>query len=266
MKIAVLGANGYIGKYLTQLLASNTVTVIPVVRQTIDLTNFQQVQTWLQLVRPDVVINCATATGQFHISDLIYQDVQNNLDIFINFYNNSNLFDQFINIGSGAEFDRSTNIDHAPESDIFVKQPKDSYGYSKNIIARLAAEKEKFVTLRLFGCFNRNEPTHRLFQKFAKQSTVDIVDRYVDYISLEDFGIIVQHHVNNITISKDINCVYPEKYLLSEIFKLFQDIHGVTAQLSVIGTDLKNYTGSADRLSQLKLPLKGFIQGLKDYV
>jgi hypothetical protein len=95
---------------------------------------------------------------------------------------------------------------------------------------------------------------------------VDIVDRYVDYISLEDFGIIVQHHVNNITINKDINCVYPKKYLLSEIFNLFQDIHGVTTQLSVIGTDLKNYTGSADRLSQLKLPLKGFIQGLKDYV
>lgn len=266
MKIAVLGANGYIGKYLTQLLASNTVTVIPVTRHTVDLTNFQQVKSWLHVVQPNVIINCATATSQFHISDLIYQDVQNNLDIFMNFYNNSHMFDQFINIGSGAEFDRASNIDHAREFDIFLKQPKDSYGYSKNIIARLVAEKEKFVTLRLFGCFNSHEPIHRLFQKFVKQSSVDIVDRYVDYISLEDFGIIVQHSMNNITINKDINCVYPKKYLLSEIFKLFQDIHSVTTQLTVVSTDSKNYTGSADQLSQLNLPLKGLVQGIKDYI
>ena len=266
MKVAVLGANGYIGKYLSTSLSTDSYTVIPVTRQTLDLANFQLVQSWLQSVQPNVVINCATATGQFQTTDFVYQDVQNNLDIFMNFYNNSNLFDQFINIGSGAEFDRSINIDHAAEHDIFLKQPKDSYGYSKNIIARLAAEKENFVTLRLFGCFNAHEPTHRLFQKFIRQSTVDIVDRYVDYISLEDFGIIVKQYLNNITIHKDINCVYPDKYLLSEIFSLFHQTHGIKTQLHITGIDSKNYTGSSEQLSQLNFPLKGFLQGIKDYI
>lgn len=266
MKIAVLGANGYIGKYLSNSLAMDSLTVIPITRQTLDLANFQQVQSWLQSVQPNVIINCATATGHFQTTDFVYHDVQNNLDIFLNFYNNSHLFDQFINVGSGAEFDRTLNIDNISESAIFTRQPKDSYGYSKNIIARLCAEKENFSTLRLFGCFNANEPAHRLFQKFAKQPTVDLIDRYVDYISLDDFCIIIKQCLTNITIHKDVNCVYPEKYLLSEIFSLFQDIHKINTHMNIVNTDLKNYTGSADQISELNLPLRGFIQGIKDYI
>ena len=266
MKVAVLGANGYIGKYLAASLAMDSLTVIPVTRQTVDLTNYQQVRSWLHLVKPNVIINCATATGQFQTTDFVYQDVQNNLDIFMNFYNNSNMFDQFINVGSGAEFDRLTNIDHASENDILSKQPRDSYGYSKNIIARLAAEKENFVTLRLFGCFNRSESNHRLFQKFIKQSTVDIIDRYVDYISLDDFCIVVKQYLNNNNIYKDVNCVYPQKYLLSEIFSLFQELHHIKTDLTIVSTASNNYTGCADRLSQLNFPLRGFMQGLKDYI
>jgi GDP-L-fucose synthase len=183
----------------------------------------------------------------------------------MNFYNNSDLFDQFINVGSGAEFDRTTDINSANEHDIFLKQPKDSYGYSKNIIARLAAKKENFVTLRLFGCFNRSEPNHRLFQKFIKQSSVDIIDRYVDYISLDDFCIVVKQYLNN-NIHKDVNCVYPQKYLLSEIFSLFQELHHIKTDLTIVGTASNNYTGCANQLSQLNFPLRGFIQGLKDYI
>jgi nucleoside-diphosphate-sugar epimerase len=265
MKVAVLGANGYIGKYLTASLAMDLLTVIPVTRQTVDLTNYQQVRSWLQLVKPNTIINCATATGRFQTTDFVYQDVQNNLDIFMNFYNNSDLFDQFINVGSGAEFDRTTDINSANEHDIFLKQPKDSYGYSKNIIARLAAKKENFVTLRLFGCFNRSEPNHRLFQKFIKQSSVDIIDRYVDYISLDDFCIVVKQYLNN-NIHKDVNCVYPQKYLLSEIFSLFQELHHIKTDLTIVGTASNNYTGCANQLSQLNFPLRGFIQGLKDYI
>jgi hypothetical protein len=47
---------------------------------------------------------------------------------------------------------------------------------------------------------------------------------------------------------------------------LFRETHGIKTHLNIVGTDLKNYTGSADRLSQLNFPLRGFLQGLKDYI
>ena len=265
MKVAVLGANGYIGKYLTQWLLDESISVLPVTRQTVDLVNYHDVTQWLQNERPNVIVNCATATTHFQITDFVYQDVQNNLDIFLNFYNNSHLFDRFINVGSGAEFDRNLNINQARESDIFSRQPKDSYGYSKNIISRLCVEKEKFFTLRLFGCFGHGEPEFRLFQKFVKQSQVDIVDRYVDYISLVDFCLIVKHSLNN-NVPQDINCVYQEKYLLSKIFDIFQTIHNVNTNLNIANVDSKNYTGCGNTLSELNLPINGLVQGIKNYI
>lgn len=265
MKVAVLGANGYIGKHLTWWLSGRSVHVIPVNRHTVNLNDYHAVTRWLHNERPNIIVNCATATSYFQITDFVYQDVQNNLGIFLNFYNNSHLFDRFINIGSGAEFDRTSNIDRANEDDIFLKQPKDSYGYSKNIIARLCAEKETFFTLRLFGCFDPSEPEFRLFQKFIKQSQVDIIDRYVDYISLTDFCLILEYYLNN-NITQDINCVYQEKYLLSEIFEIFQKIHNVNTHLNITSTDLKNYTGCGDQLMKLNLPLNGLVQGIKNYI
>jgi GDP-L-fucose synthase len=265
MKVAVLGANGYIGKYLTWWLSTKSISVIPVSRYTVNLNDYHDVTNWLHHERPSIIVNCATATSYFQITDFVYQDVQNNLGIFLNFYNNSHLFDRFINIGSGAEFDRTSNIDQVTESDIFSKQPKDSYGYSKNIIARLCAEKETFFTLRLFGCFDPSEPEFRLFQKFIKQSQVNIVDRYVDYISLIDFCLILEHYLNN-NVTQDINCVYQEKYLLSEIFDMFQKIHNVKTHLNITNTDLKNYTGCGDQLTKLNLPLTGLVQGIKNYI
>lgn len=265
MKIAVLGANGYIGKFLTQWLSKQSMTVIPVSRQTVNLVNYNNVTQWLNKERPNIIVNCATATGHFQTTDFVYKDIQNNLDIFLNFYNNSHLFDRFINVGSGAEFDRTSNIDCANESDIFLKQPKDSYGYSKNIISRLCVEKEKFFTLRLFGCFDQSEPKFRLFQKFIQQSQVDIIDRYIDYISLTDFCIILDHYLNN-NVTQDINCVYQEKYLLSEIFEIFKQIHNIKTHLNITAIDSKHYTGCGNKLSELNLPLTGLQQGIKNYI
>lgn len=265
MKVAVLGANGYIGKYLTAWLQYRSFVVVPVSRQTINLLDHYQVTQWLTQERPDVIVNCATATGNFQVTDFVYQDVQNNLGIFLNFYNNSHLFNRFINVGSGAEFDRTSNIDCANEYEIFLKQPQDSYGYSKNIISRLCIEKENFITLRLFGCFDNSEPEFRLFQKFVKNNQVDIVDRYVDYISLSDFCLVLEHCLNNNT-KQDINCVYQEKYLLSEIFKIFQKFHSIKTELNVTEIDLKNYTGNGNLLAELNLSLNGLVQGIKNYI
>lgn len=263
MKLAILGANGFLGKYLTTALAGQY-DIIPVTRSTVNLENYHAVHQWLIANKPDVIINCAISGGGKNVDDINYSDVQRNLKIFFNFYNSPLKF-KYINIGSGAEFDRATNISNATEEQIHDCTPIDSYGFSKNIIARAVLKRDNFYTLRLFGCFDSSEPDIRVFKKFKKDKKITIVDKFFDTISAEDFATIVKYFCENSPETKDVNCVYDKKVLLSELLELFAKHKvpgGIVAR--TFGT-ARNYTGYGARLSSLRIRLLGLEESIKRY-
>jgi dTDP-4-dehydrorhamnose reductase len=257
MKVAIIGAGGYLGTFITTFLAQKGYEVIPITRQQLNLTNFEAVTNWLTMAKLDGVINCATASN-ISVENKSYNDVLNNLNIFQNFYDNSDLFDKFINIGSGAEFDRTKSIDNAVEEDVLTAQPQDSYGFSKNIISRLSRQHNKFYTLRLFGCFYSSEPDFRLFKKVIRDDNVKIVDRYFDYISGQDFCTVLDHYLNNSVEYNDINCVYQEKIKLSRTLSIIRPV-------DVIEESSLNYTGNGDKLAKLDLNLIGLVKSIENY-
>lgn len=263
MKIAILGAKGYLGSYLVDRLIHNH-TVIPVTRDTLDLTDYNQVDKWLGKASPDIIINCAIGGGGRNVNDINYSDVQRDLAIFLNFYNNAAV-KKYINIGSGAEFDRRTSITNAEEWEIRNAKPLESYGFTKNTIARMILKRQNFFTLRLFGCFDSSEPNIRLFKKFKADGEITIQDRYFDYISAEDFERIVEHYCTSTDLFKDLNCVYENKMMLSEQLKLFAKYHVPNGLIDVKIERGLNYTGSSSNLAKLKIPLRGLEQGIKDY-
>ena len=255
--VAVLGANGFLGKIIKERL-SKKYLIFSVSRNTLDITNYKQVSDWLENLKPYAVINCATAGGKERISDQSLDDVQNNLSIFLNFYNSSQYFEKFINVGSGAEFDKSKNINLANELDILTAEPKDSYGYSKNTISRLCLLNEKFYTLRLFGCFDNSEPDFRLFKKFLNGKVTALEDKKFDYFSAKDYCTVVDYVLNNNLTDRDINCVYQKKYYLSEILSQLGTVN-------VTSTSPINYTGNGSKLAQLDIELEGLQKAIKDY-
>jgi dTDP-4-dehydrorhamnose reductase len=257
MKIAILGAGGFLGKFIYGYLKSQDYNVYPITRSDLNLTNFYSVTRWLEDLEPDAVINCATAKN-IGVEDKVYDDILNNISIFLNFYNNSQYFKKFINIGSGAEFDRTTNINRAHEVDVLLADPKDSYGFSKNIISRLSMKNEKFYTLRLFGCFHPTEPAFRLFNRVANGETVNIIDRQFDYFSAQDFCTVLEHYLNNQIYYRDINCVYEEKLYLSQVLRKIGPI-------KVTDESPLNYTGDGKRLAGLNLSLLGLEGSIKEY-
>ena len=171
---------------------------------------------------------------------------------------------RYINIGSGAEFDRRTSINNIKEQELVNATPLESYSFVKNTIARMCKDRTNFFTLRLFGCFDSSEPDFRLFKKFKTNKHIDIQDKYFDFISACDFATIVDYYIKN-TGPYDINCVYPQKFLLSEQLRTFAKFHVPDGIISCKMEQGPAYTGDGSRLQQLNLPLLGLEESIRRY-
>ena len=261
MKVAVLGAQGFVGSNLSKYL-SNFHEVVPVSRGTLDMLDPYSVRAFLEQQNFDVIVNCAavmTDNNTLH-------DARNNLGIFMNFYNCADLFEKFINTASGAEFDRRNNIENANESEIFNCMPLDSYGWGQNIKARLCAQTDNFYNIRIFNCFGRGERSTRIFSRFLAQGHLEISDdRYFDYFSIQDLGKVVSHCIANNWAVRDINAVYEHKYKISEVIDQFCTVNNLKSKFKVISKSSNNYTGSGLQLKQLGIELEGLAQGLQAY-
>jgi len=261
MKIAILGAKGFVGRNLAQHFKQHH-TVLEITRDNLNLLDFYSVKNFLQLAELDCVICCAATMNN------TLDDVANNFGIILNFYHNRHLFNKFINTASGAEFDRSRDIDLAMEHEIYNRFPIDSYGLGQNLRSRLADSTENFYNLRIFNCFGQGEISTRIFPKFLNTATdFRITDnRFFDYFSIHDLIQVVDYYLNETTpFYKDINCVYPNKYRINEVLEMFRDIHNIKTKI-VIDTESKNnYTGDWKKLNNLPIKLTGLVRGLQDY-
>jgi hypothetical protein len=70
--------------------------------------------------------------------------------------------------------------------------------------------------------------------------------------------------VNEIEV-KDVNCVYPDKLLLSTQLKIFKELHIPNGIIKHSAELTLSYTGYAAKLTQLGIPLRGLLEGIKEY-
>lgn len=269
LKILLVGARGFVGSNIFSRLESKY-SVIPITSaDNIDFADFTSVKNLLDQTCPDIVINCLTY-GAKQVTGGDTAEVTKNLAMFYNFLKCSDLFSLYINVGSGAEFDRFSNVDNVNEWDINYIMPLDSYGFTKNTIARsIQTVQNQFYTLRLFGCFGANEWPSRLLPKFLNSKEEFLLeDRFFDYISAEDFVKVVEYIITDRPQTHDINCVYSEKYLLSDFLMLFCKLHQLNKKFTATKQSQNNYTGNGTRLNYIKnqIKLQGLEQGLRDYL
>jgi len=262
MKIAVLGAKGFVGSNIADHLLDNH-HITPVTRDTLDMLDPNAVRKFLKSNVFDVVINCAATMTD---NNLLH-DARNNFGMFMNFYNNKDQFHKFINLGSGAEFDRHTDINCALESQIFSRMPKDSYGWGQNMKARLCAQTDNFYNIRIFNCFGAGEIPTRIFPRFISQGYLEISNnRYFDYFSIQDLKIVVEHCVNNPWPINDVNAVYENKIKISEALELFCKARDLEPDFAVVSDSSNNYTGNGLSLKTLGIKLDGLEKGFKEYI
>ena len=257
MNIAVLGSNGFIGKSLVDYLKTNH-KVFPLYRET-NLLDFNIVKNFLIKNEITVVINAAAVMKNN------FFDVQNNLGIFFNFLNNHDHFIKFIDISSGAAYNKNRNLDNISEERIFEIIPSNFYDYSQNLKIRTCYEIPNAVSLTIFNCFGSNEIDTRLFPSILKNKDVVINnDRYFDYFCVQDFLKVVEYILSNLKI-KHLNLVYKNKYKISDVAKKFIKLNNLNKKIIIESESDLNYTGNGDKLNNLNLQLNGLEYGLKNY-
>lgn len=264
MNILITGANGFVGSYITSQLSSHTL-LTPSSKE-LNLTDLDSVTNWFNINRVDLVIHCALS-GREVLSSIDPKYLSDGILMFRNLWLHRDRYTKFINLGTAYEFDLNYNNNVISEEEVINHLPSTSYGYSKNIVARIIRETEDFYNLRLFGVFSETESAMRFFKRVINQDKVVIYnDQYIDYMYLPDIMPMINCIISDKAQHYDINMVYEHKYRLSELaYYLCKHLNINGNKIEIAGCNGCNLTGDSSRLSSYNFSYTGIKQGLRNY-
>jgi nucleoside-diphosphate-sugar epimerase len=264
----ITGAGGFIGSYLACNLTEYKIHALS--RKDLDLRDPVAVKDCLINNKYDAVIHCASR-GRNDAMSMSRDILAENLLSWSNLIANNEHCGMLINLATGAEFDVDLDINNVSEQDIWKFHPLHSYGLSKNMIARSSQTLSNFYNLRIFGCFDSSEDSRRPIKRLTDsliQNKPFVIenDKKFDMVSVEDLTTVIRAVLDEKISDKDLNIVYNQKYKLSEILKMYAQLHCLDSNLiKVNAEDSKSYTGNGEKLSAYNLPLLGLEKSLKKY-
>jgi dTDP-4-dehydrorhamnose reductase len=211
-------------------------------------------------------VHCALS-GREVLSSTDPKYLSDGLLMFRNLWLQKHHYARLVNLGTAYEFDLTKDNTNVLEYDFVQHLPKTSYGYAKNLTARIIRETPSFYNLKLFGVFHETENLNRFFQRVKHQDEIVINnDIYLDYIYLPDILPMLELMITGRSQHCDVNMVYPNKYRLSEMAELLCKHLGLpTAKIKIKNSTGNNLTGDSIALSSYKFDLIGLEQGLRNY-
>ena len=254
-KILLTGGNGFIGKNIQESYLSEKYDITAPRSFELNLLDTQQTDDFFKNKKFDVVLHSAVKPGHRNAKDptnLFYS----NMRIFQNLERHKDKFGKFINFGSGAIYDVSTNISNAKETDIFKNMGKDDHSFCKYVQHKQIEKLDNFIDLNILGFlasmklqirFISNAICKALFDSAdnieAKQEVQLFMDRRFNAYSRIFIENDVKHKSYNITPDYTVE--------LSFLAELVKDISGnnIEIKISQPGSGLE-YTGNNSRIKE----------------
>lgn len=266
-KILITGGSGYIAEFLRIKLLDAKHNVCAQFHKDLDITNYNQIKGLLENGQFDYVIHTAIQGNGKKDDKINY--FYNNLLMVENLLSLSNKYSKLILFDSGAAFDRRYNIFNRVEND-FRTVPVDFYGLAKYINTKRSYGNNKVVNLRLFNVFGPKERGFRFVKacisKCIKNEDIHIFnDIFFSFFYIEDLFTVINHLIENPPSDYyELNCVYPEAWVLAATAHLIKLITKSESNIIVDKISNLNYHGNGNKLHSIGLNLKGLMIGLEE--
>lgn len=228
-KILFTGGNGFIGRQVIPFIQKAGYEVVRPRSTQVRLEVDKEVATlFADGQHYDAIIHAAIVGGRRDCDD-DWRVLHTNLNMFETLYKYIDHTDMFINLDSGASYGRPAPVEEPSPEDFGKVIPGDPYGFSKYIIAKRVLADPKGVNLRIFGCFGEHEESTRFFstniKRYINKEPIQLIkDRKMDFIYADDLYKIIQYYLDGNDGPRDINCVYDQKYMLSDIAEIINHL------------------------------------------
>ena len=253
IKILLTGGSGFIGRNIIEQ-RENIYDIIAPSHKELDLLNTKEVCDFFKNNRIDVVLHCASIGG-LRSNQNLEGVIRDSLRIFFNIVRNKNKFGKMINLGSGAEYDKSKDIVDVKENDFDIFIPSDDYGFYKYICSKYIENSNKIYNLRLFGIFGKYEDykvkfiSNLICKYILKQPLKMVQDAYFDYIDIDDFIKILDYFIVKTPQYKSYNIGTGKRTSLSSIAGMINKLDTYSLEIKIKKKGLnKEYTCSNKRL------------------
>jgi GDP-L-fucose synthase len=232
--ILLLGTSGFIGRNLKEFLnkQKDTYEIYAPTSNEFDISDEEKVKENLTKHYYDVIIHAAVYNPRADYKKDVSKELDKNLRMFFNFEKYQNLYGKMIYFGSGAEFDKCSNIKMVNEDDLGNGIPNTDYGFYKYIINKSIQNSENIYNLRIFGLFGKYEDWAKTFIsgaccKALKNLPITIRENvYFDYLYIEDFCKIVEWFIDHDIKNKNYNISSGKTIDLLTIANIVKNISG----------------------------------------
>lgn len=251
MKLLLLGTTGFIGKNIKEVWTGRYDLYTPS-RSELNLLNNEAVEHYLRAGHFDVIVHMANANLLTH-PEWSPRALEYNLRMFCNLERCKDLYGRMLYFGSGAEYDMEHYIPQMKESYFGTHIPKDPYGFSKYIMAKLAIG--NVYDLRLFGVFGKYEEWQRrfisniIYQNLKGKTVWMNQNMYFDYLYIEDLIPVLEWFLTNEPKHHHYNVCSGRRVELLSLARMVLEETGKPAEITVRQEGLKpEYTGDNSRL------------------
>ena len=173
--------------------------------------------------------------------------------IFLNLYRCRHKYGKMIYLGSGAEYNKTMEIQNISEEDAFRSPPPDPYGLSKYAMNMMADQSDNVINLCLFACYGPWDHaskfiTHCIRCCLRNEPITIRQDCRFDYIHVSDLGRMMvwlgqnepKHHMYNVSGCQHV--------LLSEIAEEVRRQMGMEEPVRILNPGFnREYTANGAR-------------------
>lgn len=254
-RVLVTGAGGFIGKNIVELLRGKFEVIAPK-RLELDLLDAEKVADYFQESHFDAVVHAA-GTGVSRAQTGGPQVFKDNSEMFLNLAAQHKAFDRLINLGSGAEYDKSRALIKITEDRFGESQPKDDYGRAKYFISEQIKDNPGMLSLRCFGVFGKYEDyvtrfvSNSICRALAKLPIILGQNRLFDYIYVNDLVKIISYFIEHEPKEKFYNACRGQGVELIYLAELVKAATGSNLEIQIKRPGLgPEYSGGNSLLLQ----------------